>query len=118
TDVQPTSDERTTVPPPAPLIHTIGALTGILLPLAGVLSAMVYSWNKGWLDWTQLGILIAGQLLTALGLTLGYHRLLTHRSFSTYPVVRAFWMMMGALALQKSPIEWCATHRKHHALSD
>lgn len=118
TTVEPAPYERTIQPPDAPLIHTIGVLVGIILPFAGVLAAMVVSWQTGWLDWTQLSIMIAGQLLTALGLTLGYHRLLTHRSFATYSWIRAFWMMMGALALQKSPIEWCATHRKHHALSD
>jgi stearoyl-CoA desaturase (delta-9 desaturase) len=100
------------------LIHLAGSLVGILGPFIGVLAAMIVSWRRGWLDWTQLSILIVGQFLTALGLTLGYHRLLTHRSFSTSPWMRGFWMMMGALALQKSPIEWCATHRKHHALSD
>jgi stearoyl-CoA desaturase (delta-9 desaturase) len=116
--VTPAPEEQTSVPPEAPLIHTIGSLVGITMPFLGLLAAMVYSWQHGWLDWTQLSIMIVGQLLTALGLTLGYHRLLTHRSFSTYYWVRVFWMMMGALALQKSPIEWCATHRKHHALSD
>ncbi|WP_437226936.1 acyl-CoA desaturase [Planctomicrobium sp. SH661] len=118
TMVEPAPHERTSQPPPAPLIHTIGVTIGIVLPFAGLIAAMVISWRRGWLDWTQLAILFVGQLLTALGLTLGYHRLLTHRSFSTYRWVRAFWMMMGALALQKSPVEWCAAHRKHHALSD
>jgi len=116
--VDPNCYARFSQPPAAPLIHTIGAVVGLTMPLAGLLAAMNVSWQRGWLDWTQLGIMGVGLLLTGLGITLGYHRLLTHRSFSTHDGVRAFWMMMGALALQKSPIEWCATHRKHHALSD
>lgn len=116
--IAPAAHEHTLTPPPAPLIHTVGTLFGITMPFVGLVAAMIVSWQKGWLDWTQLAILFVGQFLTAMGLTLGYHRMLTHRSFSTYSWVRSFWMMMGALALQKSPIEWCATHRKHHALSD
>jgi len=116
--VTPAASERTILPPDAPLIHTIGALIAILLPVAGVIAAMFPAWRHGWLDRDQLSILIGGYVLTGLGITLGYHRLFTHRSFETYGWMRAFWMMMGALAVQKSPIEWCATHRKHHALSD
>ena len=116
--VTPAIEELTVQPPDAPLIHTIGALTAILLPFAGVVAGMLPAWRHGWLDGTQLCILVVGYVLTGLGITLGYHRLFTHRSFETYGWVRAFWMMMGALAVQKGPIEWCAAHRKHHALSD
>ena len=110
--------ERTTQHPPAPLIHVATSLVGILGPFVGVIAAMIVSWRRGWLDWTQISILVSGLILTGLGLTLGYHRLVTHRAFSTYPWVRGFWIILGALGLQKSPLEWCATHRKHHALSD
>lgn len=116
--VIPEPSEHTMRPPDAPLIHTIGAAFGLFLPFAGLMTAMLLSWRRGWLDWTQLSILVVGYLVTGLGITLGYHRLFTHRSFATYWWMRAFWMMMGSLAVQKSPIEWCATHRKHHALSD
>jgi stearoyl-CoA desaturase (delta-9 desaturase) len=116
--VTPEAHERTTQPPSAPLIHTVGATLGIALPFVGMVVAMVLSWQRGWFDRTQLTILVVGYILTGLGITLGFHRLFTHRSFATYGWMRAFWMMMGSLAVQKSPIEWCATHRKHHALSD
>lgn len=79
---------------------------------------MIVSWHTGWFDWTQLTILVVGYVLTGLGITVGYHRMLTHRSFSTYPWMRAFWMIMGAMTVQMSPLNWCAVHRKHHALSD
>ena len=114
----PDAHERTTQPPAAPLIHTIGATFGILFPFVGMIAAMMLSWQRGWFDRSQLTILVVGYVLTGLGITLGFHRLFTHRSFATYGWMRAFWMMMGSLAVQKSPIEWCATHRKHHALSD
>jgi stearoyl-CoA desaturase (delta-9 desaturase) len=118
TDVTPAEYERTVKPPSAPLIHTAGTTFGLILPFAGLILAMVVSWQRGWFDRTQLTILAVGYFLTGLGITLGFHRLLTHRSFATYGWMRAFLMMMGSLAVQKSPLEWCATHRKHHALSD
>lgn len=116
--VVPNASELTVVPPAAPLIHVVGSILAISLPIIGVFLAMAYSWGRGTFDRTQLAILVVGYLLTGLGITLGFHRLLTHRSFETYRWMRWFWMAMGSLAVQKGPIEWCATHRKHHALSD
>ncbi len=118
TEVIPEEHERTVLAPDSPLLHKIGALIGVVLPIVGLIFTMIYSWQYGWLDQTQFTIFFVGYLLTGLGITLGYHRLLTHRSFETYTWVRGFWMIMGALAVQKSPIDWCSTHRKHHALSD
>lgn len=43
---------------------------------------------------------------------------MTHRSFETYNIVRMFWMAMGALSVEGSPLVWCAVHRRHHAQSD
>ena len=118
TFVMPLPHEQTTRPPDAPWYHSVGISIGLFLPFAGLIAAMWLAWQHGWFDWTQFSILVIGYVLTGLGITIGYHRMLTHRSLETYPVIRGFWMMMGALAVQKSPVEWCATHRKHHALSD
>jgi stearoyl-CoA desaturase (delta-9 desaturase) len=54
----------------------------------------------------------------ALGVCLGYHRLLTHGSFSTYKPVRWLFALLGSLSGEGSAITWVATHRKHHAHSD
>lgn len=116
--VQPRLEEQTTRAPDAPLIHTLMITIGLLLPFVGMVVAMWFAWAYGWFDWTQFWILVIGYVLTGLGITIGYHRLLTHRAFETYPVVRGFWVILGALTVQKTPIEWCATHRKHHALTD
>src|SRR5690606_38262164 len=53
-----------------------------------------------------------------LGICLGYHRMLTHTSFSTYRPVRLALEWIGGLAGEGDPIEWTANHRKHHAHSD
>lgn len=104
--------------PAAPLGHVVEVSIAIGMPIVGAVFAMWMAWRHGWFDWTQFTVMAVGYLLTGAGITIGYHRLLTHRSFRTYPAVRAVLMVLGALAVQKSPIEWCAVHRKHHATSD
>lgn len=52
------------------------------------------------------------------GITLCYHRLLTHKSFKTYPMVRFFLLFCGCLAVQGSPVIWVGSHRHHHKESD
>ena len=56
--------------------------------------------------------------LTGLGITVGYHRLFTHRSFKTGRAVRAMLAALGSMAVEGPVIEWVATHRKHHRFSD
>ena len=56
--------------------------------------------------------------LTGLGITVGYHRLFTHRSFKTTRTVRALLAVLGSMAVEGPLIEWVATHRKHHCFSD
>ena len=53
-----------------------------------------------------------------LGVTLGYHRLLTHRSFQTYKWVEYLLTLFGTLSWQGAPSRWVGTHRLHHASSD
>jgi stearoyl-CoA desaturase (delta-9 desaturase) len=57
-------------------------------------------------------------LLTGLGITLGYHRLLTHRSFHTNKAAEYFWAVCGVLANESGPLQWAANHRRHHTHSD
>lgn len=90
----------------------------VILPLLGLASAVVYTWQYGMMSWLYLGMLIGGWYLTGLGITVGYHRQLTHRSFTTYSWMRYIWASLGALAVEGSPIDWCMVHRKHHQYSD
>ncbi len=69
----------------------------------------------------SLSALAVGALLyviTAMGITLGYHRLLTHRSYKTYPILEYLFTTAGALAGQGGPISWTAIHRLHHKSTD
>ena len=57
-------------------------------------------------------------VLTGLGVTVGFHRLFTHRSFKARPAVRAVLAVLGSAAIEGPVISWVADHRKHHAFSD
>src|SRR5436190_18894245 len=66
----------------------------------------------------DLAIAVAMYLLTALGITIGYHRLLTHRSFATSKPMEYAFAAIGSMAVQGPVIGWVADHRKHHAHTD
>ncbi len=92
-------------------------LAGVVLPFVGVLAAIVLLWNRA-VDGTDLAILVVMYLLTAIGITIGFHRLLTHRAFQTYPWIERTLAVLGSLSVQGSVMDWVADHRKHHAHTD
>jgi stearoyl-CoA desaturase (delta-9 desaturase) len=92
--------------------------TGVIgLPLAALVVAGWLSWG-GTLHWQDLVVLGIVYALTGAGITVGYHRLFTHRSFKTSRPLRAVFAVLGSMAVEGSVIEWVATHRKHHSFSD
>ena len=74
-------------------------------------------WDEA-LHWRDLAILGAVYVVTGLGVTVGFHRLLTHRSFKTSPALRGILAALGSAAIEGPVISWVADHRKHHAFSD
>jgi stearoyl-CoA desaturase (delta-9 desaturase) len=92
-------------------------LLGVVVPFLGVLAAIVLLWNR-WVDLTDVAIMVVMYLVTAAGITVGFHRLLVHRSFQTHPWVERTFAVMGSLAVEGSVLDWVADHRKHHAFSD
>ena len=88
-----------------------------IIPLLGLVFAIVQLWGWGV---SGRDLIIAGvfYVITGLGITVGYHRLLTHKSFDVPNWVRVGWAIAGSLAVQGSVIDWVATHRRHHAYSD
>jgi stearoyl-CoA desaturase (Delta-9 desaturase) len=92
-------------------------LIGVVVPFLGVLAAVVLLWNRA-VDATDLLILGVMYLTTAIGITIGFHRLLTHRAFATYPRVERIFAVLGSLSVQGSVMDWVADHRKHHANTD
>ncbi len=92
-------------------------LLGVVVPFLGVLAAIVLLWNRA-VDAADIGILIVMYLLSAVGITVGFHRLLTHRAFQTYPWIERTLAVLGSLSVQGSVMDWVADHRKHHANAD
>ena len=93
-------------------------LAGVLLPFAGLLAAVALLWGTSWVGWTALALMAAMYVVTCLGVTLGFHRLLTHRSFQTYRGVEYALAILGSVAVQGPVMSWVADHRKHHAHTD
>jgi stearoyl-CoA desaturase (delta-9 desaturase) len=92
-------------------------LIGVVIPFLGLLAAIVLFWNS-WVDGTDLALLVGTYLLFGFGVTVGYHRLLTHRGFQTSKRLEYTWAVLGSMALQGSVMDWVADHRKHHAHTD
>jgi stearoyl-CoA desaturase (delta-9 desaturase) len=97
--------------------HKIGNLLGVFVPVAAFVAALVLVWERfvGPLD---LAVMTVMYVATGLGVTVGFHRLLTHRSFSTVGWVRAVFAVLGSMSVQGPVIHWVADHRKHHAFTD
>ena len=79
--------------------------------------AIWLAWG-GTLHWQDLVVLAVSYVITGAGITVGYHRLFTHRSFKTNRLVCALFAVFGSAAVEGPVIEWVATHRKHHRFSD
>jgi stearoyl-CoA desaturase (Delta-9 desaturase) len=97
--------------------HKIVNLIGVPLPLVGLIAAIVLLWNRA-IGPLELVLLVVLYMLTALGVTLGYHRMFTHRAFESSRTFRAIVAILGSMAVQGSVITWVADHRKHHTFTD
>src|SRR5215210_5249066 len=92
-------------------------LGAVVVPFVATLAGIVLFWNQV-VSVTDLAILAVMYLLTAGGITVGYHRMLTHRSFRTHKPTEYLFAVLGSMAVQGSVIAWVADHRKHHAHTD
>lgn len=84
-----------------------GALIGV--------PAFGYFYGYSWLDWTMFAFLY---VVTGMGITVGYHRLFSHRSFDCPNWVKAGFLIAGGWALENSALKWAADHIRHHANCD
>lgn len=92
-------------------------LYGVALPFVGFAVATVLLWNRA-VDLTDLAIFAVMYVAVGFGVTIGYHRLLTHRSFQTSKPLEYGWAILGSMSVQGSVMDWVADHRKHHAHTD
>jgi stearoyl-CoA desaturase (delta-9 desaturase) len=100
-----------------PLRHKLINLIVLPLPLVGLIVAIVLLWHRA-IGPLELGLMGGMYVITCLGVTLGYHRMLTHRAFESSRAFRALIAACGSMAVEGSVIRWVADHRKHHAYTD
>jgi stearoyl-CoA desaturase (Delta-9 desaturase) len=107
-DIQPTANETAD-----------RILTGLVtaLPVVALAVAVWQSWS-GLLRWHDLVVFTILYVACGIGVTVGFHRHLTHRSFKCKRPVRVTLAVLGSMAVEGPVISWVADHRKHHAFSD
>src|SRR3954453_14695243 len=92
-------------------------MTAGALPFAVVVAPVPLLWGRlvGPADLVVFGVMY---VVCGLGVTVGYHRMLTHRAFQAHAATRYVFAILGSMAVQGPVIEWVADHRKHHAHTD
>jgi stearoyl-CoA desaturase (Delta-9 desaturase) len=92
-------------------------IAGVLIPFLAVIVAGFLAWGHALHAW-DLVIFAVCYLITGLGITVGFHRLLTHRAFETYRPIRYGLAIAGSAAVEGPVLDWVADHRKHHTFPD
>jgi len=100
-----------------PALDRFASAVVTLVPPLLLVAAVVFGWG-GLLHWNDLVVFTVTYLLFGFGITVGFHRLLTHGSFKTHRWLRLTAAALGSAAVEGPVIEWVATHRKHHRFSD
>ena len=88
-----------------------------VLPFIGLVAAVAMLWNEA-VGWTDLALFLGLYVICGFGITIGYHRMLTHRAFEAVPPLKAALLVFGSIAIQGSAVDWAVDHRTHHAFSD
>ncbi|MBX3358226.1 MAG: fatty acid desaturase [Phycisphaeraceae bacterium] len=89
----------------------------VVLPFAGLVAAIIMLWGVAF-SWVYLGLLVGMYLATGLGITIGFHRYFTHKSFDAPKPVAFVLGALGSMAVQGPILEWVSVHRSHHQHSD
>jgi len=88
-----------------------------LTPVIGVFGTAAYAFKFG-VEWWQPVLFLVSYILVGLSVTAGYHRLFAHKGYESHPLVQAFFLFFGAMALQNSVLKWASDHRTHHKYVD
>lgn len=100
-----------------PLLDQIVNLFAVVIPFLATIAAIVLFWNQI-VTPLDLALFLGMYMLTTFGITIGFHRLLTHRSFQTFKPIEYFLAIAGSMAVEGPVNTWVADHRKHHAHTD
>jgi stearoyl-CoA desaturase (Delta-9 desaturase) len=88
-----------------------------IIPIIGTAAAITFLWVHPF-GATELILFLSMWLLTGMGVTVGYHRLFTHRTFKAKTSVQVVLAVLGSMAGQGGVVSWVALHRRHHEYSD
>lgn len=100
-----------------PLGILIALWAFVIIPFMALIGAVPVAWG-GFLSWTDIGIAAVFYIVSGLGITIGFHRYLTHGSFKAKRGLRIALAVAGSMAIQGEPTQWVADHRRHHTYSD
>ncbi|MET0836591.1 MAG: acyl-CoA desaturase, partial [Thermoleophilaceae bacterium] len=92
-------------------------IAAVVLPFLAFVAAIPLLWNE-WIGPLDLLLLVVMYFLSVVGITVGFHRLLTHRAFQTHKPVEYLFAIFGSMAVEGPVIGWVSDHRKHHAHAD
>ncbi len=98
-------------------VNRYANLGAVVLPFLAFAVTVLFFWDD-LIGPLELSLFAVMYVLTGFGITVGYHRMLTHRAFQASKPVEYTFAILGSMAIQGSPIHWVADHRKHHAHSD
>jgi stearoyl-CoA desaturase (delta-9 desaturase) len=101
-----------------PLLQRAVMFCSVVGPFVGLLAGIVLLWRRHFIGWPEIAVMSIMYTLCGFSVTIGFHRLLTHRAFETYRPIKLFLAIFGSMAGQGMAIKWIATHRRHHQLSD
>ena len=109
--------ENTALTMPLSRSRKISMLVLTILPFVGLVAAVTLLWNEA-VGWTDLALFLGLYVICGFGITIGYHRMLTHHAFEAVRPLKAALLVAGSFALQGSALDWAIDHRTHHAYSD
>jgi stearoyl-CoA desaturase (delta-9 desaturase) len=92
-------------------------IAAVVVPFVAVALAVPLLWGD-WIGPSDVIVFAIMYVLSGFGVTVGFHRMLTHRAFATHPATRYVFAILGSLSVQGPVIDWVADHRKHHAHTD
>ncbi len=92
-------------------------LVAVVVPFVATIYAIWSLWNRA-VHMSDIILLLVMYTFITIGVTVGFHRMLTHRSFRPHPVVKFLLLVFGSMSLEGAALEWAATHVKHHAQAD
>jgi stearoyl-CoA desaturase (delta-9 desaturase) len=92
-------------------------LAAVIVPFLVIVLSVPLLWGS-WIGAADIAVFAIMYALGGFGVTVGFHRMLTHRAFATHRATRYVFAMLGSLAVQGPVIDWVADHRKHHAHTD